>query len=44
VLITKTIQKHAAAMEEAAGVLSKEERVVLLQLLKKLGKAGKNEW
>jgi len=31
-------------MEEAAGVLSKEERVVLLQLLKKLGKAGKNEW
>ena len=42
-LITKTFQEHAAAMEEAAGVLSKEERLILLQLLKKLGKGGENE-
>jgi MarR family 2-MHQ and catechol resistance regulon transcriptional repressor len=42
VLITKTFQDHAAAMEEAASVLSKEERVVLLQLLKKLGKGGRD--
>ena len=40
-LITKTFRDHAAAMEEAAGVLSKEERRMLLRLLKKLGKAGK---
>src|SRR5207244_3433927 len=40
-LITKTFRKHAAAMEEVAGVLSKEERLMLLRLLKKLGKAGK---
>src|SRR3989442_12944959 len=40
-LITKTFREHAAAMEEAAGVLSKEERLMLLLLLKKLGKAGK---
>ena len=39
-LITKTFRDHAAAMEEAAGVLSKEERLMLLRLLKKLGKAG----
>jgi MarR family 2-MHQ and catechol resistance regulon transcriptional repressor len=38
-LITKTFREHAAAMEEAAGVLSKEERLMLLRLLKKLGKA-----
>src|SRR6266699_6083568 len=37
-LITKTFREHAAAMEEAAGVLSKEERLMLLRLLKKLGK------
>jgi hypothetical protein len=43
VLITKTFQEHAAAMEAAARVLSKEERVVLLQLLKKLGKGGEDE-
>jgi MarR family transcriptional regulator, 2-MHQ and catechol-resistance regulon repressor len=43
VLITKTFQEHAAAMETAARVLSKEERVVLLQLLKKLGKGGEDE-
>jgi hypothetical protein len=31
-------------MEEAARVLSKEERLTLLRLLKKLGKGGKDEW
>src|SRR5207302_2696328 len=39
-LITKTFRDHAAAMEEAAGVLSKEQRLMLLRLLKKLGKGG----
>src|ERR1700675_3945997 len=39
-LITKVFRKHVTAMEEAAGVLSKEERLMLLRLLKKLGKAG----
>src|SRR5947207_11036392 len=34
-LITKTFQEHAATMEEIAGVLSKEERLILLRLLKK---------
>ena len=42
-LITKTFRVHAAAMEGAASVLSKEERLMLLRLLKKLGKAGKDE-
>jgi MarR family 2-MHQ and catechol resistance regulon transcriptional repressor len=28
-LITKTFREHAAAMEETAGVLSKEERLIL---------------
>src|SRR5213596_4393327 len=42
-LITKTFREHAAAMEEAAGVLSKEERMMLLRLLKKLGKAETDE-
>src|SRR5882724_11056169 len=42
-LITKTFRDHAAAMEEAAGVLSKEERLMLLRLLKKLGKAERDE-
>jgi MarR family 2-MHQ and catechol resistance regulon transcriptional repressor len=42
-LITKTFREHAAAMEDAAQVLSKEERLILLQLLKKLGKAGVDE-
>src|SRR5213593_2683731 len=37
-LITKIFRDHAAAMEEAAGVLSKKERAVLVELLKKLGK------
>ena len=39
-LITKTFREHAASMEDAAGVLSKEERRMLLRLLKKLGKGG----
>src|SRR5712691_2998200 len=42
-LVTKTFRQHAAAMEEAAGVLSKEERLILLRLLKKLGKGGEDE-
>jgi hypothetical protein len=42
-LITKTFREHAAAMEEAAGVLSKQERLILLRLLKKLGTGGKDE-
>jgi MarR family transcriptional regulator, 2-MHQ and catechol-resistance regulon repressor len=42
-LITKTFREHAAAMEEAAGALSKEERLILLQLRKKLGKGGEDE-
>src|ERR1700736_169347 len=42
-LITKTFREHATAMEKAAGVLSKEERLILLRLLKKLGKGGKEE-
>jgi MarR family transcriptional regulator, 2-MHQ and catechol-resistance regulon repressor len=42
-LITKTFREHAAAMEEAAGVLSKEERLILLRLLKKLGKGREDE-
>jgi MarR family 2-MHQ and catechol resistance regulon transcriptional repressor len=37
-LITKTFRVHAAAREETAVVLSKEERLTLLRLLKKLGK------
>jgi MarR family transcriptional regulator, 2-MHQ and catechol-resistance regulon repressor len=39
-LITRVFREHAAAMEAVAAVLSKEERLVLLPLLKKLGKAG----
>src|SRR5437773_10370399 len=41
-LITKTFREHSAAMEESAGVLSKQERLMLLRLLKKLGK-GEDE-
>ena len=40
-LISKIFRKHVSAMEEAAGVLSKEERLMLLRLLKKLGKGGR---
>jgi DNA-binding MarR family transcriptional regulator len=42
-LIAKISREHAAAMEEAAGVLSKKERPILLRLLKKLGKGRKHE-
>jgi MarR family 2-MHQ and catechol resistance regulon transcriptional repressor len=42
-LITKTFREHAAAMEAAAGVLPKEERLMLLRLLKKLGKGSEDE-
>src|ERR1700736_5619359 len=42
-LITKTFREHATAMEKAAGVLSNEERLTLLGLLKKFGKGGKEE-
>ena len=41
--ISKIFQQHAAAMEEAAAVLSKEERLMLLRLLKKLGKGAEEE-
>ena len=37
-LITRGFGEHAAAMEEVTGVLSKNERLTLLRLLKKLGK------
>jgi MarR family 2-MHQ and catechol resistance regulon transcriptional repressor len=37
-LITRGFREHAAAMESAVSVLSKNERLTLLQLLKKLGK------
>src|SRR6478672_11943445 len=37
-LITRGFGEHAAAMEGVAGVLSKNERLTLLRLLKKLGK------
>src|SRR5229473_3653778 len=42
-LITKTFREHAAAMEEVAAILSKEERLVLQRLLKKLGKGREDE-
>src|SRR5258707_14935515 len=42
-LITKTFREHAAAMEEVAAILSKEERLGLQRLLKKLGKGGEDE-
>ena len=38
-LIAKTFETHAAALEKATA-LSKEERLTLLQLLKKLGKGA----
>src|SRR3979490_1560442 len=41
-LITKTFREHAAAMEEVAAVLSKKDRLILLRLLKKLGKGGED--
>jgi len=42
-LVTRTFREHATAMEGAAAVLSKEERMVLLRLLRKLGKGVKEE-
>jgi MarR family transcriptional regulator, 2-MHQ and catechol-resistance regulon repressor len=42
-LITETFRDHAAAMEKAAGVLSKDERLMLMRLLKRLGKAERGE-
>ena len=42
-LITKIFQEHAAAMEDAAGVLSKAERLILLRLLKTLGKGAEDK-
>src|SRR5712675_1160778 len=38
VLVTKHFREHVAAMEDVAAVLSKKERLILLRLLKKLGK------
>jgi MarR family 2-MHQ and catechol resistance regulon transcriptional repressor len=37
-LITRGFREHAAAMESVVSVLSKNERLILLRLLKKLGK------
>jgi MarR family 2-MHQ and catechol resistance regulon transcriptional repressor len=37
-LITRGFRQHAAAMENVACALSKKERLILQQLLKKLGK------
>ena len=37
-LITRGFGEHAAAMEDATNILSKNERLTLLRLLKKLGK------
>jgi hypothetical protein len=37
-VITQGFGEHAAAIEDDAGVLSKNERLTLLRLLKKLGK------
>jgi MarR family 2-MHQ and catechol resistance regulon transcriptional repressor len=42
-VITKVFREHAAAMEEVATVLPKEERLLLLKLLKKLGKGREEE-
>ena len=42
-LIARISREHAAAMEKAAGVLSTEERLMLLRLLKKLGKGREDE-
>ena len=37
-LITRGFREHAAAMETVVGILSKNERLTLLRILKKLGK------
>jgi hypothetical protein len=41
-LITQTFREHASAMEETVGGLLKEERLILLRLLKKVGKRRKD--
>jgi MarR family transcriptional regulator, 2-MHQ and catechol-resistance regulon repressor len=41
-LISKAFARHAAAMEKAT-TLSKEERIALLELLKKLGKGAQQK-
>jgi len=42
-LTTRTFREHAATMEQAASVLSKEDRLMLLRLLRKLGKGEDDE-
>jgi len=42
-LISKISREHAAGMEKAADVLSKEERIMLVQILTKLGKGEGQE-
>jgi MarR family 2-MHQ and catechol resistance regulon transcriptional repressor len=42
-LVSKAFREHATAMEEAAAVLSREERLILLKLLRKLGKGMADE-
>jgi DNA-binding MarR family transcriptional regulator len=42
-LIAKTFREHATAMENAAGVRSKADRLILLRFLKKLGKGREDE-
>jgi MarR family 2-MHQ and catechol resistance regulon transcriptional repressor len=42
-VITKISREHAAAMEKVVGILSKEERLMLLRLLKKVGKGREDE-
>ena len=37
-LITQGFGEHAAAMEDVADIFSKNERLTLLRLLKKIGK------
>lgn len=41
-LITRISREHAATMEQVACVLSNEERLMLLRLLKKLGKGAED--
>src|SRR5438105_6624142 len=43
-LVARGFQEHSAAMENVANVLSKNERLTLLRLLKKLGKHAAATW
>jgi len=43
-LIARGFQEHSAAMETSVRVLSKNERLTLLRLLKKLGKHAAATW